>query len=180
MSEQETPYISNSWPNRDAASMNEFFGRVGENQVMLQTPYPLRLAWDNSIVINEFSCNEKVADSIYRVMIDVKDAYGLPEIRRLNIDLFGGCLNVRPMRGNSRGMSTHSWGAAIDWFPDKNQLHTPFNKAEFSKPEYVAFLNCWIKEGWNPLGVSWGKDSMHIEATKNYVALLPEPEIIYS
>jgi hypothetical protein len=57
-------------------------------------PYPHRLSWKTSKVINSFSCHEQVHDSLQRVLNRVLDSYGLDEIRRLRLDLWGGCLNV--------------------------------------------------------------------------------------
>jgi len=96
------------WPRQTPQwELERFYGKVGENQIRVQLPYPHRLAWDTDRVINSFSCHEKVHDSLQRVLGQVLDYYGLDEIQRLRLDHWGGCLNVRKMRGGSR-YSMHS------------------------------------------------------------------------
>lgn len=158
----------NNWPASDTRSMTEFYGLVGQNQTQLKVPFPLKLSWNNAISVNSIRCHKKVAPSIERVLVKILKHYGLDAIEQLNLDQWGGCLNVRSIRGGTR-YSTHSWGAANDWFPQDNGLFTPWNECAFSRPEYIEFLNAWIIEGWEPLGMSWGRDSMHIQATHNLI-----------
>lgn len=151
------------WPPQEQNALMNFYGDVGENQVKIQTPYPLRIAWEPKQVINKFSCHEKVADSLVRVMERVLDAYGLEEIQGLRLDLWGGCLNVRPMRGGTK-WSTHSWGIAIDWDPDRNQLKWNHTKASLARPEYDTWWKLWEEEGWTSLGRAKDYDWMHVQA----------------
>jgi hypothetical protein len=85
------------------------------------------------------------------------------DISKLNLDLFGGCVNVRRMRGGS-AWSIHSWGAAIDVDPDNNQLKWGKDKAEFAKKEYNAFWDIVEDEGWVSLGRVKNYDWMHYQA----------------
>jgi hypothetical protein len=77
--------------------------------------------------------------------------------------MFGGCLNVRKMRGGS-AWSIHSWGAAIDLDPDNNQLKWASPKATFSKKEYEPFWKIVEAEGWTSLGRRRNYDWMHFQA----------------
>jgi len=88
----------------------------------------------------------------------------LEKIKELRLDLFGGCLNVRKMRGGS-SWSMHSWGIAVDLDPDKNQLTWGKDRASFAKSEYDPFWKIVADEGWTSLGKAENRDWMHFEAT---------------
>ncbi|MDO3376933.1 M15 family peptidase [Geoalkalibacter halelectricus] len=155
----------NHWPKQREADLMEFFGPTGGNQVRLSLPYPHRLAWDLRTSVNAISCNAKVHDSLARVLHKVRDHYGLDGIRELHLDRWGGCLNVRKMRGGSQ-WSMHSWGIALDYDPERNQLRWGRDRAVFARPEYDAWWRFWEEEGWTSLGRSKNYDWMHIQATK--------------
>ncbi len=155
----------NNWPLQEETSMNSFYGEVGKNQVRLQLPYPHRLSWDKRKIVNSIFCNEKVHDSLHKILTNVLNYYGIDEIRRLRLDLWGGCLNVRKMRGGTK-WSTHSWGIAMDYDPDNNRLKWGRDQASFAKPEYDKWWEFWETEGWTSLGRSKNYDWMHIQATK--------------
>ena len=151
------------WPRETPKELRKFYGAPGTNQIKVETPYPLRLAWKPSTKITKIWLNEKCAESAVRAMEEIKKAYGEAKIKELNIDMFGGSLNVRKIRGGRR-YSTHAFGAAIDWFPQKNGLRTPWKKAAFSKPEYQDFVQAWLNEGWYSLGLYKNFDAMHFQA----------------
>jgi hypothetical protein len=155
---------NNPWPPQNEQDMFAFYGAVGTNQTKAVSPYPLRLAWATDTIITRFSCHTKVKDSIERVLQKVLDHYGLDQITELGLDMWGGCLNVRQMRGGTK-WSTHSWGSAIDWDPVRNQLKWKKDKANFVKAEYDFWWQCWEDEGWVSLGRSKDFDWMHIQAS---------------
>jgi hypothetical protein len=76
--------------------------------------------------------------------------------------LFGGCLNVRRMRGGS-AWSMHSWGIAFDFDPDRNQLRWGRDRAAFAKPEYNKWFELWEEEGAVSLGRVRNFDWMHVQ-----------------
>lgn len=150
------------WPLQSETSMNRFYGARGSNQVSLVSPYPLRLAWDLNTAITKFSINEKCHDAAKNAMKKVLKVYGADEIRRLRLDVFGGCLNVRKMRGGN-AWSIHSWGAAIDFDPDHNQLRWGKDRASFAKPAYQPFWDAWLEQGAVSLGLERNYDWMHVQ-----------------
>lgn len=154
--------LSQKWPKQDYTSMCNFYGPVGENMTQLELPYPMKLAWDTGTIVKRISCNQKVAQSLYKVLENVQKIYG-KDISKLNLDLFGGCVNVRKMRGGS-AYSTHSWGAAIDIDPDHNQLNWGKDRAAFGKPVYKEFLDAFEAEGWISLLRARNMDAMHAQA----------------
>lgn len=143
-----------------------FYGNRGENQVRITTPYPLVLAWNNDHDLDSFLIHEKVADSATRAMEAILKEYGLDKIRAFALNQFGGCMNVRLKRGSKTQWSMHSWGIAIDWFPQKNQLRWGADRAWLARPEYIAFWECWEAEGWVSLGREKNFDWMHVQAAR--------------
>jgi hypothetical protein len=153
----------NNWPKQDFKSMVKFYGAVGTNQTSLQLPYEMVLAWDLDTKVSKITCHEKVHDSLERILKNTLDHYGLISIKELRLDRFGGVLNVRKMRGGS-SWSIHSWGAALDLDPDRNQLRWGKDKAFMARPEYDPFWKIVEAEGWTSLGQARNMDFQHIQA----------------
>jgi hypothetical protein len=154
--------LSQKWPKQGYTSMCNFYGPVGENQTSLELPYRMRLAWDKDSTIKKMTCNQKCAKSFYNIFEKTLKHYGETEIKKLRLDLFGGCLNVRKMRGGS-AYSIHSWGAAIDLDPDNNQLKWGREKATLAKPAYEPFWKFVEEEGGTSLGKERNFDWMHFQ-----------------
>jgi len=159
----EPLHVKPTWPRQ--AEVEKFYGPVGKNQVMVTLPYPFRLAWDTGKLVKKVSLHEKVADSAARVLERVADAYPHEKRQALGLDLFGGSLNVRKMRGGSK-WSMHSWGIAIDFDPIRNQLKWNHYKANLAKPECNRFWLLWEQEGWVSLGRTRDFDWMHVQAAR--------------
>lgn len=155
--------LRQEWPHQ--RDVSEYYGPVGKNQVMLELPFPMYLAWDVSTVVRRISIHEKVCDSAARALKNIKDHYGQQNLHSLRLDLFGGCLNVRKMRGGS-SWSMHSWGIAIDFDPSRNKLRWGRDKAALARPEYIPFWEIWEAEGWVSLGRARNYDWMHVQAAR--------------
>lgn len=153
----------NNWPKQNYADMVKFYGEVGSNMTSLTLPYEMKLAWDIDVKVSKITCHKKVKDSLERIFKKTLDHYGLEKVKELRLDLFGGCLNIRKMRGGS-SWSIHSWGAAIDLDPTRNQLKWGKDKAYFAKPEYAPFWKIVESEGWTSLGQKKDYDWMHFQA----------------
>lgn len=163
--EERLPVNPNLWPVQYTAEFDAFYGPKGSNLVKMQLPYPMRLAWDTSTVVNSFSCHAKVHDSMQHVLQQVLAHYGIDRIRELKLDLWGGCYNERPIRGGTK-WSMHSWGIAVDFDPAHNKLEWGRDKATFARPEYEAWWQLWEAEGWISLGRERNFDWMHVQAAK--------------
>ena len=142
-----------------------YYGTPGQNQTMLQLPFPMVLAWDLNTPIQRFSIHQKAADSARRALTRTLQHYGMDRIRELRLDRFGGCLNHRPMRGGN-SLSMHSWGIAIDFDPERNQLRWGRDRAHMARADYQPFLNFWEAEGWISLGRERNFDWMHVQAAR--------------
>lgn len=154
------PATTPIWPKQSA--MESFYGPKGGGQVTLVVPYSMRIAWDTDSRISRFSCHAKVRESLERIIIRTLDHYGIDEIRRLNLDLFGGCLNVRKMRGGT-AWSIHSWGCAVDIDPDHNQLKFKRAQATLDNPPFDPFWSFVYDEGAIGLGRERDYDWMHFQ-----------------
>jgi len=141
------------------------YGQPGDpqQQTILQLPYPMRIAWDTSATVTHIQCHHLVAPVLTSVFNDLLAHYGLPELQRLGIDLFGGCLNVRLQRGSTTKWSRHAWGIAIDLDPARNGLKTKWADAQFSKPEYKFMVDTFHAHGFIGYGPDRNYDAMHWE-----------------
>jgi hypothetical protein len=154
--------LSQRWPKQGYTSMVNYYGPVGENQTSLELPYTMKLAWDKNATIKKMTCHQKCAKSFYNIFEKTLKHYGNAEIKKLRLDLFGGCLNVRRMRGGS-SYSIHSWGAAIDLDPDNNQLKWGKDRATLAKSVYDPFWKIVEEEGATSLGKERNFDWMHFQ-----------------
>ena len=143
------------------------YGQPGDNDnfVKLILPYPMRIAWDTNTIVNTITCHKLVKDQLQAIFSEILSVYGLPKIQSLGIDLFGGCLNFRKMRGGSE-WSVHSWACAIDLDPARNGLKATSKTAQFAKPEYKPLIDIFYKHGWFSLGLEKNYDWMHFQAIK--------------
>ena len=70
-------------------------------------PFPLILSWDKTKKVNTLYCHKLITGNLTNVFNELLSTYGLEEIQRLGIDLYGGCFSFRKMRGGE-DWSRHS------------------------------------------------------------------------
>jgi hypothetical protein len=151
------------WPlQRDCMS---FYGQVGTNQTSIEIPFDMYLAWSKSTRIRKMTLHAKVAPSALLVFEKIAGTYSLSDRQDLGLDLFGGSLNVRRMRGGT-SYSMHSWGIAIDFDPERNQLTQHRPQARLSRDDALPFWQAWEAEGWLSLGRARNFDWMHVQAAR--------------
>lgn len=152
-----------AWPReRDCMQV---YGPVGTRQTQIEIPFDMYLAWDRSRRIRRMTLHELVAPSALRVFQRVGETYPAAERAQLGIDVFGGSLNVRRKRGGT-SYSMHSWGIAIDFDPERNQLHQHRPAARLSHADALPFWQAWEAEGWLSLGRARDYDWMHVQAAR--------------
>lgn len=141
------------------------YGQPGDvNQLTkILLPYPMRIAWKPEVSVNAIQCHKLIANELLSVFNDLKFSYGYDDLRMLGIDLFGGCVNVRLMRGSKIRWSRHSWGIAIDLDPARNKLRETKKTARFARPEYKRMIDIFYKHGFISYGVEKDYDWMHFE-----------------
>lgn len=161
--EAEIAHQPSSFPRQK--DMMIYYGAPGTGHVIMNLPYPMRLAWDKSKVVNRINIHGKCAKSAERALANAFNHYGQTKIQALGLDLFGGCYNNRLMRGGS-SLSTHAFACALDINPEQNQLRWGSDKAKMAHSDCKAFLDAFETQGWISLGRERNFDWMHIQAAR--------------
>lgn len=157
------PAVQPIWPKQ--SGVPAFYGAVGTNQVRVELPFSMKLAWDLAQEVQRISLHTKVAKSAERAFARIAKEYNPADRAALGLDIFGGSLNVRKMRGGS-SYSMHSWGIAIDFDPERNQLKWGRDRARLAKADAEPFWRIWEDEGWVSLGRQLNYDWMHVQAAR--------------
>lgn len=146
------------------AEITRKYGQPGDesNFVVIDLPYPMKVAWDKTMKISKMRCHRLVAQQFSNIFNDILQAYGYPKIVELGIDLYGGCFNFRKMRGGN-DWSRHSWAIAIDLDPERNKLKETKNTARFARPEYKQMIEIFYNHGFLSYGIERNMDFMHFE-----------------
>lgn len=131
--------------------------------VTIDLPFPMVLAWDRKTTIKKIQCHKLIAFRLVKALNDILCHYGIEEIKRLGIDIYGGCFNYRLMRGSEATLSKHAWAVAIDLDPDRNMLHETKKTARFARPEYAPMIDIFYLNGFINLGREKNYDFMHFE-----------------
>lgn len=151
------------WPRQ--VDVPSFYGAPGNPKStagVCALPFPFVLAWDKATKVNSFRCHEKVAAAFTGIFGEAARHYGETRYRALGLDIFGGCYNLRAMRGGT-AYSMHSWGIAVDLDPERNQLKWGKDRASFARPEYVPFWNIVEQAGATSLGRERDFDFQHFQ-----------------
>lgn len=146
------------------ADVHLVFGAPGENIAPMKLPYKMKLAWNTRQTITTMQLNKKVHDSAGAALEEIRKTYGA-DISKLRLDLFGGSFAVRLMRGG-KSLSMHSYGIAIDFDPERNQLRWGADKASLDNSVYAEFWRAWESRGWVSLGRARNFDWMHVQAAR--------------
>lgn len=146
------------WPLQ--SQMVQFYGQPGTNQVLCNVPFDMAIAWNPKQKIRQYQCHRLVKEPMEYVWNKTLEKYGYDNIVALKLHYFGGCLNVRKMRGGS-AWSIHSWGAAYDVDPERNTLNMNRSQATLARPEYDDFWHIVYSTGAIGLGRERNFDYMH-------------------
>lgn len=161
----------NGFPLQGASALTEFYGPNGTPDgrrpplKKVSSPWKLKIAWNQRESRSFVWCHERAADSLGEVFERVHAHYGPAEIDRLGLNLFGGDYNPRRMRGGT-AWSTHAWGIAIDWDPERNRLKWGRDRASLASADYDDWWRIWEEQGWCSLGRSRNFDWMHVQAAR--------------
>lgn len=141
------------------------YGQPGDpdNLTIIQLPYEMRIAWDLKTIVSKIQCHKLIAPNLQEVFRILEIQYGYERIKELGIDLYGGCVNVRLMRGSKTKWSRHAWGLAIDLDPARNKLKETRKTARFARPEYKLMIDIFYANGFFSLGREQNRDWMHFE-----------------
>ena len=126
-----------------------------ENLKRFKLSCPLRQSWDLKI-IHSFPAHKLVGNVMVDALDEIYAYYGLAEMRRYGLDLWGGVYNPR-YKTNGTQPSAHAWGIAIDYCPDLGP---------YGKPSRIPWpiVDAFLKRGF----VNLPEDGMHFQAVEDY------------
>lgn len=158
--------ISKFWPRQaDVRSGRSMFGKPGTGQGMVECPYTMWGDYERKIKVTHFQAHAAVVPAIERILKNALTHYGLPNLQKLNLDIFSGCYNYRKTTGGS-ALSMHAWGIGVDIDAAHNQMDEANDEAAFAKPIYAPFLDMWEEEGAVSLGRARNYDWMHFQFSR--------------
>ena len=147
----------NPWPKADQRSLTGFYGQPGdERQLTNIDVYDLGMEYSGKR-IRTVRVNQACSESLRRALVAIAESEHHAILKR-----YAGVYNNRPMRGGSLP-SLHARGAAIDLDPGTNRLSQSW---PVSATMPLEVMECFAREGWLPAGAFWGRDAMHMEATR--------------
>lgn len=150
---------------RDQLMLWEVYGdpRDSTELVKVPTPYLLNISFLPGERRSHLWAHRKVADSLGTVLDRVRNHFGLDEIDRLGLNVFGGDHMDRQMTGAAR-WSLHAWAIAYDFDPKNNAYRMSKQQARFAHPAYDDWWRLWREEGWFAMGPERDFDFMHVQA----------------
>lgn len=152
-------FVQHKWPRDTDYEMEAFYGPVGENTTSITPPYQL---YYEGKALKTITVHQKLVNPIMGALCDVRKAYTPEQIKKLKLDRFDGCLNVRKKRGGS-SWSVHAYAAALDFCAAENTLHMDHTEALFARPEYEPWWRAWEHQGAISLGRTCDFDWMHVQ-----------------
>jgi hypothetical protein len=154
-----------NYPLQYSKEFYRVFGLPGDrnNLVAINIPYPLKLAWEPASIVKKITVHKLVVNDVCAVLQAVLEHYGKNRIKELGLDIFGGSYNFRKVRGGDQ-WSIHSWGLALDFDPEHNQMNWGISRARFGRPQYDFFFEKWDEAGWTSMGRAKNFDYMHVQA----------------
>lgn len=147
----------------EVRSGKSVYGKAGDESNMVFVKPPYTIYYDGKPYKHGVKVHKLLAPSLEAIFKELLEAYGAEKIHELHMDNYAGGFFVKKTTGGS-SYSIHSWGCAIDWWPEANALKTASPKAGFSKPEYKKWWEIWYKHGWIGLGPERNYDWMHVQA----------------
>lgn len=146
--------LQKKWPKETTKNLIDFYGDVGKDQVVIKLPYPMILDWQPSVSINKMSCHRLCAEAFKVIFEKTLEMYG-KDIDKLDLNKFGGCLNVRKIRGGNR-WSTHCLPKNSNvWTPKgvkyiqdlkEGDIVYSFNKGNLEKKKIKNFFSNGYKK----------------------------------
>ena len=125
--------------------------------VLCDLPFPLRASWNPDLVIRRQWAHRYVAASLLDALIEIGGTVPPDYLRLCDCDRLGGVHCLREKRGGG-GLSTHSWGIAVDLNPHIAPWGGPSRQPDF-------IVEAFTRRGWVWLGDA---DGMHFQACAGY------------
>lgn len=163
------------FPKSRAADLNAFYGNPdangdgrpdpkweAANLVRIEPPYFMTWSW-NDVPVKAITLHRRCAEQFRKSLVGIGQHFTPEQLNVTQLNQCGGGYNFRLMRGSTRSLSVHSWGAAIDLAPEKNWLGRAWD-------ERLGMMPLKAVEIFADNGIRWGglwsrPDAMHFEAT---------------
>ncbi len=139
---------------------------VRDQLVVVDAPYPLRVAWRPEREVTRIQCHRLVAPSLVDALTEIRDYQGVEYLRDNRLDYWGGCFCFRKMVGYD-ALSVHSWGGSVDICPQIGRFGNLHDAETF--PAFIAAA--FEARGWSWGGRwrdPWKPDAMHMQACRGY------------
>lgn len=150
------------WPTQaEVRRGTSIFGKAGceADLVSLVPPYAL---YYEGTPVRSIRVHRLIARHVAEALSEVLTHYGVQEIKRLGLDIYGGSYNYRTTQG-SHTLSMHAWGIALDFAPTANARHFKSPRATLSHPDCHTWWEIWEKHGAVSLGRERDYDWMHLQ-----------------
>ncbi len=150
------------WPAQaEVRSGRSVFGAAGceEN---LQSIVPAYQLYYEGKPVRSIRVHRLIAGHVRDAFAEVLEHYGLEEIHRLGLDVYGGSYNNRPT-ATGKALSMHAWGIALDFAPRTNAYALKSPRATLSHPDCRKWWQIWESHGAVSLGRERNFDWMHLQ-----------------
>jgi len=150
-------YYGNPDPEGDGNFDHDFWD---SHMKLFPLPFPLRIGWDPSKIVQNVWMHQRVGDAIVDALREIGEKEGVQSLKDRNLDKYWGCFAFRFKRVNNT-YSTHSWAIAIDLNRRLGKLGKPSKMPHF------------IVDAFKKRGFEWGgdwqiPDGMHFQACTGY------------
>lgn len=146
----------NPWPTPAERDLQAYYGAPGDERALVNLDVVgLGLKYEGKPV-RSIRVHNRISTRLHAVLVELSKSH--PEI----LAQYAGAFNYRRMRGATR-WSLHARGAAIDFAPATNGLHTHW-PTRATMP--IAVMEAFARQGFKAAGAFWGRDAMHFEATR--------------
>ncbi len=153
---------SPQWPTQtEVRSGNSIFGAPGCESELASLVPPYTLYFEGQPV-RTIRVHRLIALHVKEALSEVLAHYGKEEIRRLELNIYGGSYHYRRSTG-SHSLSMHAWGIALDFAPTTNSYATRAPRATLSHPDCERWWQIWESHGATSLGRTHGYDWMHLQ-----------------
>lgn len=151
------------WPTQaEVRSGKSIFGAPGrEDELVNIIPaYPLLYEGQE---LRTIRVHRRIATHVQAALREVLEHYGLEEIERLGLNLYGGSYAYRATTGGNTSLSMHAWGIALDFSPADNGYSTKAPRATLSHRDCSDWWDIWEAHGAISLGRERDYDWMHLQ-----------------
>lgn len=124
-------------------------------------PYPMRLSWELETKVSRIWIHKKIGAAVVNALTEIKQFKSYYYLVENDLEVFGGCYNLRSKRKQEGKISTHGWGIAVDINPHIAPFGEPGKQPQF-------IVNAFVKRGFIWGGAWQPRDDMHFQACKGY------------